>query len=277
MKYLASIEAASALAKHHSHRNLSHESCVDGKGTDYYGYGCDYYTENSMACDYGSQYDTEDFSASRDCCACGGGSEEETAASYYDYDMDYDWCEYAKEYYNEECLYFAEYMNDGFYEYDLNYFDSNDDGIIMVDEVKEYFKEMYGTGYDSETAEYLEEYYFSADKNGDGILSRDEYRDKARAIAEEAYCCEFDADGNLITGGDNDWSDWSDDDWSWDDYYGGEDWEWYYDEYDNGNNLDFLDGESWTFGPVTISYDDKASKMAAAAGALILAGITVSA
>ena len=144
MKYLASIEAASVLAKH---RNLEHESCVDGKGTNYYGNGCDYYTENSWACNYGSQYDSEDFSASKDCCACGGGSEEETAASYYDYDMDYDWCEYAKEYYGDEsCLYFVEYeiYFDGFYEYDINYFDSNDDGIITLDEVKEYYKEING-------------------------------------------------------------------------------------------------------------------------------------
>ena len=147
------------------------------------------------------------------------------------------------------------------YEVFVDIFDLNYDGTVTIDELKEYYGEE----------------YVPHDTNNDGILSRDEVEVMVRAMAKDEYCCEFDADGNLVTGGDNDWSDWSDEDWSWEDYYGGEDWEWYYDEYDYGNDLDFLDGESWTIGPVTISYNDKASKMAAAAGALILAGITVSA
>lgn len=48
-------------------------SCTDGTGTDSGGDGCSWYASNIGAC---GSYDTNLFTATRDCCACGGGFDD---------------------------------------------------------------------------------------------------------------------------------------------------------------------------------------------------------
>lgn len=47
------------------------EACVDGDGVDAYGDGCDWYDSNAPSC---GGYDSTDFTANYECCACGGGN-----------------------------------------------------------------------------------------------------------------------------------------------------------------------------------------------------------
>lgn len=48
--------------------------CTDGTGVDSFGDGCDWYAENADGC---GDYDTADFVAGDQCCACGGSAEAE--------------------------------------------------------------------------------------------------------------------------------------------------------------------------------------------------------
>ena len=50
--------------------------CVDGEGVDSFGDGCDWYDENVDGC---GAYDTADFVADEQCCACEADAEEEEA------------------------------------------------------------------------------------------------------------------------------------------------------------------------------------------------------
>ena len=50
--------------------------CEDGEGVDSFGDGCDWYDDNESGC---GNYDTEDFSAADECCACGGGEDGDCA------------------------------------------------------------------------------------------------------------------------------------------------------------------------------------------------------
>ena len=46
--------------------------CTDGTGVDSFGDGCAWYSENADGC---GDYDTADFVAGDQCCACGGSAE----------------------------------------------------------------------------------------------------------------------------------------------------------------------------------------------------------
>ena len=76
--------------------------------------------------------------------------------------------------------------------------------------------------------------------------------------------CEcIDVDGTCEDG-DDDWGYWSTD-WSDDESM---EWEWYLEE---ASDLLPQDGDSWSIGPVTVTYNDAASKLVATVGAVILA------
>ena len=57
--------------------------CTDIDGEDSFGDSCDYYTDGPDAC---GQYDTGNFIASENCCACGGGDWVETVDDCTDTD-----------------------------------------------------------------------------------------------------------------------------------------------------------------------------------------------
>ena len=46
---------------------VSTQECTDGTGVDIGGDGCEWYYENSDSCGF---YDSVDFTASNECCAC---------------------------------------------------------------------------------------------------------------------------------------------------------------------------------------------------------------
>ena len=99
------------------------------------------------------------------------------------------------------------------------------------------------------------------DNSGDGCDWYDSYSDSCGAYGEGAWeaCC-------ACGGGDWGWfEDWEDD-WT-------DDMDW--------TSLDELagafieDGESWSIGPVTVTYNDAASKLVTTVSAAILATVLI--
>ena len=64
--------------------NLQESTCVDGLGADTFGDTCVWYVSNQSGC---GNYDHEEFTASVECCACGGGF---APAPEWNINLDYD-------------------------------------------------------------------------------------------------------------------------------------------------------------------------------------------
>lgn len=218
----------------------------DSTWTDDGGDDCSWYVDNDYAC---GSYGEGAWDA---CCACGGGMYGNSTWSDSDDECNDDWSWADED--GDDCDY---------------YYDSPSSCGMYGEGAWDACCACNGSNSTDDWDMYYDDDYYY-DECSDDWSWVDVSGDDCSWYEENSYMCGSYGEGAwdaCCACGGGEWGDWEDDwsDWSDDENI---DWEWYLEE---ASDMLPQDGDSWSIGPVTVTYNDAASKLVATLGAAILA------